>query len=112
MRRIAVVRAVLSRNVFARIALTTSAFLLVSAVAAGLALLVTPAQSVSSAGQTIKVGATAPDLSLSGPGELDLFGQSVPTTLNFNGLIRPKLELTHITIDDQLNEFVQTSSNR
>ncbi len=90
--------------------MTTSAFLLVSAIAAGLALLVTPAQSVSSAGQTIKVGATAPDLSLSGPGELDLFGQSVPTTLHFNGLIRPKLELTRISIDDQLSEFVQTSN--
>ena len=101
-----------TRRVAAARAVTALAFLLVSAIAAGLALLVTPAQSVSSAGQTIKVGATAPDLSLSGPGELDLFGQSVPTTLSFNGLIRPKLELTHITIDDQLSEFVQTSSSR
>lgn len=95
-----------------RIGVTALAFLLVSAVAAWLALLVTPAQSVSSAGQTIRVGATSPDLSLSGPGELDLFGQSVPTTLRFNGLIRPRLELTRITIDDQLSQFVQASSKR
>jgi lysophospholipase L1-like esterase len=95
-----------------RVAVTALAFLFVSALAAWLALLVTPAQSVSSAGQTIRVGATSPDLSLSGPGELDLFGQSVPTTLRFDGLIRPRLELTHITIDSQLSEFVQTSSSR
>lgn len=95
-----------------RVAVTTLAFLLVSGIAAWLALLVTPAQSVSSAGQTIRVGATSPDLSFSGPGELDLFGQSVPTTLRFSGLIRPRLELTHITIDNQLSQFVQTSSDR
>jgi lysophospholipase L1-like esterase len=87
------------------------ALLLVAAVAAWLALLVTPAQSVSAAGQTLRVGATSPNLSLTGPGELDLFGQSVPTTLQFNGLIRPKLELAHITIDSQLTEFVQTSAD-
>jgi lysophospholipase L1-like esterase len=95
-----------------RAATLSLALLLVAAVAAWLALLVTPAQSVSAAGQTLKVGAASPDLSLAGPGELDLFGQSVPTTLQFSGLIRPKLELTHITIDSQLTEFVQTSADR
>jgi lysophospholipase L1-like esterase len=95
-----------------RIAVAALALLLVSGVAAWLALLVTPAQSVSAAGQTLRVGATSPTLSLSGPGELDLFGQSMPTTLRFNGLIRPRLELTHITLDSQLNEFVSTSSGR
>ncbi len=95
-----------------RFAVAALAFLSISLISAWLALLVTPAQSVSSAGQTIRVGATSPDLSLSGPGELDLFGQSVPTTLRFGGLIRPRLELTHITIDSQLTEFVQTSSSR
>jgi lysophospholipase L1-like esterase len=86
--------------------------LLVSGVAGWLALLVTPAQSVSAAGQTLRVGATSPNLSLSGPGELDLFGQSVPTRLRFSGLIRPKLELTHITIDGQLAQFVPASADR
>lgn len=94
-----------------RFAALSFALLLVGAVSAWLALLVTPAQSVSAAGQTLRVGATSPDLSLSGPGELDLFGQSVPTTLQFSGLIRPKLELAHITIDSQLTQFVQTSAD-
>ena len=39
------------------------------------ALLVTPMQPVSVAGQTVRVGAAAPTLRASGPGELDLFGQ-------------------------------------
>ena len=95
-----------------RVIATVLAFLFISGLAAWLALLVTPAQSVSAAGQTLRVGAASPDLALSGPGELDLFGQSMPTTLRFNGLIRPKLELTRITIDSQLTEFVQTSADR
>ena len=95
-----------------RIAVPALVFALVAGAAAWLALLVTPAQSVSAAGQTVRVGATAPGLSLSGPGELDLFGQSMPTRMQFHGLIRPKLELAHITIDGQLAEFVQTSAGR
>jgi lysophospholipase L1-like esterase len=86
------------------------AFLLVAGFAAWLALIVTPAQSVSTAGQTLRVGAARPGLtSFSGPGELDLFGQAMPTRQQFSGLIRPRLELTHITIDDQLTQFMQTS---
>jgi len=95
-----------------RAAALALAFLFVSGLAAWLALLVTPAQSVSAAGQTLRVGAATPNLALSGPGELDLFGQSMPTTLRFDGLIRPKLELTRISIDSQLTEFMQTSSDR
>ena len=109
-----VTRVLRSRRFWGRTRRATTlslALLLVAAVAAWLALLVTPAQSVSAAGQTLKVGATSPHLALSGPGEMDLFGQSVPTTLEFNGLIRPKLELTHITIDSQLTQFVQTSAD-
>ena len=88
------------------------ALLALSTVASWLALLVTPAQSVSTAGQTIQVGAAQPTLALSGPGELDLFGQSMPTVLQFNGLIRPKLELTHISLDNQLAQFVQVSASK
>ena len=88
------------------------AFLLVAGIASWLALVVTPAQSVSTAGQTIAVGAARPGLSFSGPGELDLFGQAMATRQQFNGLIRPKLELTRITIDDQLTQFVQSSDKR
>jgi lysophospholipase L1-like esterase len=75
---------------------------LVAALAVTVALLVTPLQQVSLAGQTVGVGAAAPTLSLSGPGELDLFGQRLPTTLQFAGPVRPRLALTRITLGRQL----------
>ncbi len=62
------------------------AMFVVATVSAWLALLVTPAQTVSTAGQTIQVGAAEPTLALAGPGELDLFGQSMPTVLQLDGL--------------------------
>ncbi len=74
----------------------------VAALSISAALLVTPMQQVSLAGQTVGVGAAAPSLSLSGPGELDLFGQRLPTTLRFAGPVRPRLALTQITLDRQL----------
>lgn len=43
-----------------------------------------------------------PNLSLRGPGELDLFGQAMPTKPDFSGPIRPRLQLTHITINQQV----------
>ena len=67
-----------------------------------LALRVAPLQTVSAAGQTAQVGATLPNASLHGPGELDLFGQVMPTQPDFPGLIRPRLALEHITIDSQV----------
>jgi lysophospholipase L1-like esterase len=63
---------------------------------------VAPLQTVSAAGQTAQVGATLPNASLRGPGELDLFGQVMATKPDFPGLIRPKLALQHITIDSQV----------
>src|SRR5690242_11713772 len=61
--------------------------------AIAVALQVTPMQTVTVAGQVIQVGATAPDLSLAGPGEIDLFGQSLPTNTQFTGPVRPRLRL-------------------
>jgi lysophospholipase L1-like esterase len=75
---------------------------LVAALAVTVALLVTPMQQVSLAGQTVGVGAAAPTLSFSGPGELDLFGQRLPTTLEFAGPVRPRLALSRITLVRQL----------
>ncbi len=75
---------------------------LAAAVSISVALLVTPMQQVSLAGQTVGVGAAAPTLSQSGPGELDLFGQRLPTTIQFAGPVRPRLALTHITLNRQL----------
>jgi hypothetical protein len=77
-----------------------------------LALQVTPLQTVSAAGQIAQVGAVIPDLSLSGPGELDLFGQMVPTKPRFDGPIRPLLQLTHITIDAQVAQLLRSDGPR
>src|SRR5258708_26768234 len=75
---------------------------LAAAVSISVALLVTPMQQVSLAGQTVGVGAAAPTLSRSGPGELDLFGQRLPTTIQFAGPVRPRLPLTHIKLNRPL----------
>jgi lysophospholipase L1-like esterase len=73
------------------------------------ALKVTPLQTVTVAGQVIKVGSTAPGLDFSGPGEVDLFGQSLPTTLRFAGPVRPRLQLAQISINSELTNFVEGS---
>ena len=77
-----------------------------------LSLQVTPLQTVSAAGQTARVGAAAPSLSLEGPGELDLFGQVMPTKPQFEGPIRPLLQLTHITIDKQVTKMLRSDNPR
>jgi hypothetical protein len=85
------------------------AILLAAAVAVAsiaLALVVTPTSPVRTVGQTVRVGATAPSLTLSGPGEVDLFGQRLPTKLRFAGPIRPRLVLTRITLSRQLASLV------
>ncbi|MGZ8579781.1 MAG: GDSL-type esterase/lipase family protein [Actinomycetota bacterium] len=74
----------------------------VSAAAITVGLLITPAQSVSALGQTVAVGATPPTLSASGPGEVVLFGRSLPTEIYFVGPVRPRLVLTDITLDAQV----------
>jgi hypothetical protein len=76
-------------------------------VSIAVALRVTPLQTVTVAGQVIRVGATAPSPSLSGPGEIDLFGQSLPTNLRFLGPVRPRLQLAQITINSELTNFVR-----
>ncbi len=78
------------------------ALLVVTVAAIAFALRVTPLQSVSAVGQTVQVGATSPSMSLSGPGQLDLFGQSLPTQASFDGPVRPRLVLTRITINAQI----------
>ncbi|HEY1282375.1 MAG TPA: SGNH/GDSL hydrolase family protein [Acidimicrobiales bacterium] len=83
------------------------AALLAGAVAAiAFALQVTPLQSVTVLGQTVKVGTVAPSPSLSGPARLDLFGQSISTTVHFPGLVRPRLVLAKISVNDQVTGFL------
>gem|GEM_PF-398602 len=81
--------------------------LVTAAIAISVALKVAPLQTVTVAGQVIKVGTSAPSLSLSGPGEVDLFGQSLPTHVQFLGPVRPRIQLTQITINSELTNFVQ-----
>ena len=69
-------------------------------------------QTVSAAGQTAQVGAVISSLSWSGPGELDLFGQNIPTKPQFEGPIRPLLQLTHITIDRQVTQLLRSDNPR
>ncbi len=87
-------------------------FAIVTAGSIWLALQVAPLQTVSAAGQTAQVGAAVPALSLSGPGELDLFGQVLPTRPQFEGPIRPLLQLTHITIDPQVAQLLRSDDPR
>jgi lysophospholipase L1-like esterase len=81
--------------------------ILLAGAAIAVALQVTPLQTVTVAGQVIQVGASAPGLGLSGPGEVDLFGQSLPTDLRFAGPVRPRLQLSQITINSELTNFIQ-----
>ena len=82
--------------------------MLAALIAMIVALEVTPAQTVSVAGQVIQVGAR-PRLSWSGPGLVDLFGQQLPTIVSFPGPVQPTLQLSQLTLDSQLTTFVQGS---
>ena len=54
------------------------------------ALVFTPKVPVSVFGQTVEVGAVRPSLSLSGPGQADLFGEgALETVQHFDGPVRP-----------------------
>jgi hypothetical protein len=83
-----------------------AAVILAAILATIVALEVTPMQTVSVAGQVITVGA-APRLGFSGPGEVDLFGQGLPTAISIPGPIQPRLQLSQITLNAQLANFVQ-----
>jgi lysophospholipase L1-like esterase len=67
-----------------------------------ISLLAAPAQNVQAGGQSLELGATPLSLTTSGPGTLELFGQSIPTTLEFRGPIRPRLRWAEVTHYDQL----------
>ncbi|WP_432138120.1 SGNH/GDSL hydrolase family protein [Streptomyces sp. bgisy154] len=76
-----------------------------------LAVRITPLQPVSAAGQTVRVGAAPLEWSLSGPGQLDLFGQSIPTQPDFDGPIRPRLELAHIKEDAEVARLLRSGDH-
>jgi lysophospholipase L1-like esterase len=82
------------------VGLATIAVITVASIAFGLR--ITPLQSVSALGQTVGVGVMSPTASLRGPGEVDLFGQPLPTQARFVGPVRPRLVLTDITLNQQV----------
>lgn len=84
----------------------------VAAVSIAVSLWATPMQEVSAAGQTVRVGVAAPSFDLSGPGELDLFGQQIPTTLEFAGPVRPRLALSRITLGEQLAQLTTQDAEK
>ncbi|NUP47475.1 MAG: SGNH/GDSL hydrolase family protein [Catenulispora sp.] len=72
---------------------------------------ITPLQSVTTGGQTVQVGAASPGWGLSGPGELDLFGQTIATEPSFPGPVRPRLRLTHITANAELAQLLGSNEH-
>ena len=71
------------------------------------ALALTPPVSVSTFGQTVQVSAVPPSLSLSGPGEADLFGEgSVRTVQHFVGPVRPLIVWKRFNRNDQASQFI------
>jgi GDSL-like Lipase/Acylhydrolase family len=66
-----------------------------------ISLLIAPAQNIDAAGQSLGLSA-GPSASTSGPGTLELFGQSIPTTQQFSGPIRPRLMWAEVTHYDEL----------
>jgi len=67
-----------------------------------ISLLAAPAQNVQAGGQSLELGADPLSVSASGPGTLELFGQSIPTIVQFRGPIRPRLHWAEVTHYDQL----------
>src|ERR1039457_6564042 len=66
-----------------------------------ISLLTAPAQNIDAAGQSLGLSA-GPSASTSGPGTLELFGRSIPTTEQFSGPIRPRLMRAEVTHYDGL----------
>jgi lysophospholipase L1-like esterase len=81
---------------------TIGMLLVVAAASIAFALRVTPERTVQVLGQTIGVGAAPPSWHLRGPGEAVLFGQTLPTQVQFVGPVRPRLTLTDISINEQV----------
>lgn len=86
--------------------------LVIAATSISVGLAVTPDQQVQAVGQTIEVGVTGPSTQLSGPGELDLFGQKLDTSVEFVGPIRPRIRLTQIALSEQLRDFTSVTSGK
>ncbi len=79
----------------------------VPAAAIAISLAVTPAETLQVAGQSVSVSAAGFNPAFHGPGELNLFGRTIPTTVEFTGPIRPKVQWSEVAHLDQLVDAVQ-----
>ncbi len=85
-----------------RILAALGVLLAVTAASIAFALRVTPARTVHALGQTVSVGTAPPTWHLKGPGQAVLFGQTIPTQVDFFGPVRPQLTLTDISLNEQV----------
>ena len=76
-----------------------------------LSLKFTPKEPVQLFGQTVEVGAASPSISLSGPGQANLFGEgSIDTVQNFAGPVRPLIVWQQFNRNDIAGEFIQSTA--
>jgi lysophospholipase L1-like esterase len=88
-----------------------AALVAVALAALVVALAATPPVSVSAFGQTVDVSAVSPNLSLSGPGEADLFGEgTLETVQHFDGPIRPLIVWQRFNRNEDAAQFIQSTS--
>jgi len=77
-----------------RVLVGVGLLLAVTVASIAFALQVTPERTVQALGQTVSVGTAPPTWHLKGPGQAVLFGQTIPTQVEFFGPVRPQLTLT------------------
>src|SRR6478672_4117563 len=85
-----------------RVLAGTGVLFAVTAASIAFALRVAPERTVHSLGQTVSVGTAPPTWHLKGPGQAVLFGQVIPTQVDFYGPVRPQLTLTDISLNEQV----------
>ncbi len=76
--------------------------LVVTAASIAFGLRVAPERAVHALGQTVSVGTAPPTWHVKGPGQAVLFGQTIPTQVDFYGPVRPQLTLTDISLNEQV----------
>src|SRR6478672_3066302 len=85
-----------------RVLAGTGVLFAVTVASIAFALQVTPERTVQALGQTVSVGTAPPTWHLKGPGQAVLFGQVIPTQVDFVGPVRPQLTLTDISLNAQV----------
>src|SRR3954447_18066419 len=95
-------RARAPRRRLLRVVAAAGVLVLVAVASIAFALRVTPERTVHAFGQAVSVGTAPPSWHLRGPGQAVLFGQTIPTQVDFVGPVRPQLTLTDISLNEQV----------